>query len=37
MNNLFKNRKVNKALKINADSYLGTVDQKMEKDLKEFY
>jgi hypothetical protein len=37
MNNLFKIRKVNKALKIFSDSFLGFGEKKIDKDLKYFY
>jgi hypothetical protein len=37
MNNLFKIRKINKALKIFSDLFLGLSDKEMDKDLKEFY
>jgi hypothetical protein len=37
MNNLFKIRKVNKALKIFSDSFLGFREKKIDKDLKDFY
>jgi hypothetical protein len=37
MNNLFKIRKINKALKGLSDSFLGFREQKINKDLKDFY
>jgi hypothetical protein len=37
MNNLFKIRKINKALKIFSDSFLGFSDKEIDQDLKEFY
>jgi hypothetical protein len=37
MNNLFKIRKINKALKIFSDSFLGLSDTEIDQDLKEFY
>jgi hypothetical protein len=37
MNNLFKIRKINKALKIFSDSFLGFSDIEIDQDLKEFY
>jgi hypothetical protein len=37
MNNLFKIRKINKALKIFSDSFLGFSDKKINPDLKEFF
>jgi hypothetical protein len=37
MNNLFKIRKINKALKIFSDSFLGLNVREIDKDLKDFY
>jgi hypothetical protein len=37
MKNLFKIRKINKALKIFSDSFLGLSDTEIDQDLKEFY
>jgi hypothetical protein len=37
MNNLFKIRKINKALKIFSDSFLGFNEKEIDQDLKEFY
>jgi hypothetical protein len=37
MNNLFKIRKINKALKILSDSFIGFSDKLIDQDLKEFY
>jgi hypothetical protein len=37
MNNLFKLRKVNRALKSNSDSFLGMSSEEANKILKEFY
>jgi hypothetical protein len=37
MNNLYKIRKINKALKIFLDSFLGFSDKEIDQDLKEFY
>jgi hypothetical protein len=37
MNNLFKIRKINKALKIFSDSFLGFSDKEIDQDIKEFY
>jgi hypothetical protein len=37
MNNLFKIRKINKALTIFSDSFLGFSDKEIELDLKELY
>jgi hypothetical protein len=37
MNNLFKIRKINKALKIFSDSFLGFSDKEIDQDLKDFY
>jgi hypothetical protein len=37
MNNLFKNRKINRALKLNSDSFLGIYSFLLDKDLKDFY
>jgi hypothetical protein len=37
MNNLFKIRKINKALKIFSDSFLGFSEKEIDQDLKEFY
>jgi hypothetical protein len=37
MNNLFKIRKINIALKIFSDSFLGLSDTEIDQDLKEIY
>jgi hypothetical protein len=37
MNSLFKIRKINQALKIFSDSFLGFSNKEIELDLKEFY
>jgi hypothetical protein len=37
MNNLFKIRKINKALNIFSDSFIGFSDNEIYQDLKEFY
>jgi NADPH-dependent 2,4-dienoyl-CoA reductase/sulfur reductase-like enzyme len=37
MNNLFKIRKINQALKIFSDSFLGYSDKEIDQDLKEFF
>jgi hypothetical protein len=37
MNNLFKIRKIYKALKIFSDSFLGFSEKEIDQDLKEFY
>jgi hypothetical protein len=37
MNNLFKIIKINKALKMFSDSFLGFSDKEIDQDLKEFY
>jgi hypothetical protein len=37
MNKLFKIRKINKALKIFSDSFLGFKVKEIDKDLKDFY
>jgi hypothetical protein len=37
MNNLLKIRKINKALNIFSDSFLGFSEKEIDKDLKEFY
>jgi hypothetical protein len=37
MNNLFKIRKINQALKFFSDSFLGFSDKEIYQDLKEFY
>jgi regulatory protein YycI of two-component signal transduction system YycFG len=37
MNNLFKIRKINKALKIFLDSFIGFSDKDIDQDLKQFY
>jgi hypothetical protein len=37
MNNLFKIRKINRALKIFTDSFLGFSEKEIDQDLKEFY
>jgi hypothetical protein len=37
INNLFKIRKINKALKNLSDSFIGLSDKEIDQDLKEFY
>jgi hypothetical protein len=37
MNNLFKIRKINKALKVFSDSFIGFSDKEIDQDLKQFY
>jgi hypothetical protein len=37
MNNLFKIRKINKALTYFSDSFLGFIDKEIDQDLKDFY
>jgi hypothetical protein len=37
MNNLFKIRKINQALKFFSDSFLGLSDPEIDQDLKGFY
>jgi hypothetical protein len=37
MNNIFKIRKLNKALKNFSDSFLGFSSKEIDQDLKEFY
>jgi hypothetical protein len=37
MNDLFKIRKINQALKIFSDLFLGFSDKEIDQDLKEFY
>jgi hypothetical protein len=37
MNNLFKIRKINKALKILSEMFLGLSDKEIDQDLIEFY